>query len=391
MRPQRRAVSAWLVVTVLLAGVAAYLGWLSGSVGAEPPVTPSPIEVTAPVEMVRLVDSSQLACTVTRATVATLSQARSQGVISSIADTNPQDPAIRAGQRLAEVDGTPVVIVEGKVPMFRDIAVGDHGQDVDAVRATLALLGRVSAKSPGSPWEKAEQQAWRQHLSSLGYPDLDKKSVSKGSVLVARSLPAVPAWPDNALGTTDLDAVVLKAQSRSVTCPVTSDFPDITPSTRVSLEAQPEIALTVEADAPASAVSEGSPPDGGVPEGGGAAAGDTPAGDAAGGDAADNGTVTFAAPDLDLDDRSAVVVSVEHKGAKKAHLVVPVTALWTDAQGRTTVRIGGSERRDVVVTTGFSAGGMIEVTPAGRERLSTQDVVVVGLTQPSDTPSNHPT
>lgn len=379
MKPRRRTVSAWLAVTVLLAGVTGYLGWLSGSVGAGPPPTSQPIEVTAPVDMVKLVDRTQLACTVTRATVATLSQARAEGVVSAIIDPSPEDPAVRAGELLAEVDGSPVVVVEGKVPMFRDITVGDHGQDVDAVRATLALLGQVSAKDSGSPWEKAEQNAWHQHLSALGYPTIDKKSVSKSSVLVARSLPAVPAWPDNALGSTDLDAVVLKGQSRSVTCPVPVDLPDITSSHKVSIEGQPDIELNLEPDVPVSAASDD------LAEGGeGAGAGDTAA-------SQPSRSVSFAAPDLELGESSPVVVSVVHKGANRAHLAVPVTALWTDAQGRTAVRTGGPDQRDVVVTPGLSAGGMVEVTPVGAGRLSTVDEVVVGLTRTAGEPDGQST
>lgn len=386
MSPQRRVVSAWLSFTVLLVGAAAYLGWLSGSVGTEPPATPGPIEVTAPVERVRLVDSAQLACTVTRPTVATLAQSRGRGVISKIADTTAQVPAIGAGQLVAEVDGTPVVVVEGRVPMFRDITVGDRGHDVDSVRATLALLGRVSSKSSGSPWEKGEQQAWRQHLTSLGYPDLDKQVVSKANVLVARSLPAVPAWPDNVLGSTETDRVQLKSRTRSVTCPVAKGVSDITSSTRVSLEGHPDQKLVVEGDAPASTAGAGTPSgDGAPPEGQDASAGDL----AGGGDVdAGNRSVTFTAPDLELHEASSVVVSVELRSAKTAHLVVPVTALWTDAQGRSMVRVGGSDPRDVVVTTGFSTGGMTEVTPVDGARLSTQDAVIVGLTQPSDAPTD---
>jgi peptidoglycan hydrolase-like protein with peptidoglycan-binding domain len=54
----------------------------------------------------------------------------------------PQPGAvIRAGQRLFEVDGRPVILMDGSVPAWRTLASGDRGSDVGQLERNLAALG----------------------------------------------------------------------------------------------------------------------------------------------------------------------------------------------------------------------------------------------------------
>jgi hypothetical protein len=48
---------------------------------------------------------------------------------------------VRAGQRVAEVSGRPVILLTGKVPAYRDLHVGDEGADVTQLQSALRQVG----------------------------------------------------------------------------------------------------------------------------------------------------------------------------------------------------------------------------------------------------------
>ncbi|MGA5197761.1 hypothetical protein [Streptomyces exfoliatus] len=76
-----------------------------------------------------------------------------------------------------------------------------------------------------------------------------------------------------------------------------------------------------------------------------------------------------------------VRLTVEAAAAKAKALIVPVSAISAGADGRTavTVTTGHGEQRRVLVTTGSTGDGYVEVRPSPGERLSAGDRVVVGV------------
>jgi hypothetical protein len=56
--------------------------------------------------------------------------------------------ALRSGHRVAAVDGVPVIGMSTRVPLWRDLAVGDTGDDVVAVKDELTRLGYPVSAGP---------------------------------------------------------------------------------------------------------------------------------------------------------------------------------------------------------------------------------------------------
>jgi len=61
-----------------------------------------------------------------------------QGTITALPTVGQ---VISQGQTLYQVNGSPVVLLYGAMPLYRDLSEGDSGQDVRAVNAALAALG----------------------------------------------------------------------------------------------------------------------------------------------------------------------------------------------------------------------------------------------------------
>ncbi|GAA2840310.1 peptidoglycan-binding protein [Kribbella solani] len=58
----------------------------------------------------------------------------------------------RAGQVLYEVNGKPVILLKGSIPVFRDLKQGDKGADVKQLNAALVKLGYSSYLSASSSY-----------------------------------------------------------------------------------------------------------------------------------------------------------------------------------------------------------------------------------------------
>jgi len=112
---------------------------------------------------------------------------------------SPQTPELvatalpRRGAALAEgdvamtVNGTPVLALEGALPMYRDLALGDAGPDVDQVRAAFGRLGALGAVAPaGSPLGATDLAAYRAVLARAGYTVPELRPDRAVSLLSAR-------------------------------------------------------------------------------------------------------------------------------------------------------------------------------------------------------------
>jgi peptidoglycan hydrolase-like protein with peptidoglycan-binding domain len=72
------------------------------------------------------------------ATTTTTTITSSSGIVTWVA---PASSVLHSGDVLYRVDNVPVVLVEGDGVLWRDIAVGDSGDDVLAVEAALSAMG----------------------------------------------------------------------------------------------------------------------------------------------------------------------------------------------------------------------------------------------------------
>lgn len=74
--------------------------------------------------------------------------------------------SLASGDVLVAVDGEPVVALATAVPLWRDLAVGDRGPDVDAVQEELVRLGYLGA--PREELDGAAARAVRHFLDEQG-------------------------------------------------------------------------------------------------------------------------------------------------------------------------------------------------------------------------------
>lgn len=79
---------------------------------------------------------------------------------------------LKAGDRAVEIDGRPMIAVEGSRPLFRDLAAGDEGPDVRWLQAILEAAGYLSIEPDGrfGSATEAALQAWQE---DHGVPELD--------------------------------------------------------------------------------------------------------------------------------------------------------------------------------------------------------------------------
>jgi len=57
---------------------------------------------------------------------------------------------VRPGHVIAEIDGRPIILLQGRLPAYRDLHVGDHGPDVSQLQRALQSLGYADFDPAGS-------------------------------------------------------------------------------------------------------------------------------------------------------------------------------------------------------------------------------------------------
>jgi peptidoglycan hydrolase-like protein with peptidoglycan-binding domain len=139
----------------------------SGSAGAG---ESNPYHVTtAPVRLQSLISQTQVQ--------ATLGEVGSYSVVNQAPGTLtalPREGAVvRQGQRLYAVNGSPVVLLYGRVPAWRALAAGMTGADVAELNADLAALGYASraSLSPADYFGAATATALTGLQARLGLPE----------------------------------------------------------------------------------------------------------------------------------------------------------------------------------------------------------------------------
>lgn len=366
-RRRRRGVAAVLVAVVLVAAGAWWTGSRirSPSEVAAQAAPPSPSTITAPVRLGRLVDSIVTQGKVAPVGVLAIKVTQPRGATLAVVTATPVGVGgtVVEGTVALEVSGRPVFVLEGQIPMYRDIRGGDAGPDVAELQASLTRLGY----SPGDSgtFDRATQSALRELYMAHGY-----RPVSAGGKNViapmaelrfVRSLPALAVERRAHVGTVLTADTIAMTLARSIGVVA-----------RVSAAQREEVHLgspaRVDADAfdvrmrgsvswVASSLSSGS----------------------AGGIEGYSMRVRTNHPiPAKLLDKAVRVTIRVGKGGRQV-LSVPESAVWTGPDGDTYVTKlePGGARRDVPVRLGPTASGFVEVVPHAAS-LEKGDRVVVG-------------
>lgn len=114
-----------------------------------------------------------------------LARSSVSGMVTTVAVT--PGTVVDVGDVLFTVDLSPVLVAEGSVPMFRDLAQGASGPDVAQLQEMLAHLGLYEGPASGEfgdPTDRAVR-AWQQALGIAG-----DGVVREGDVVFVPELPA---------------------------------------------------------------------------------------------------------------------------------------------------------------------------------------------------------
>jgi hypothetical protein len=270
---------------------------------------------------------------------------------------------VDAGDVLVEVTGRPVIALPGRLPAYRDLAVGDTGPDVLQLKVALAGLG-YDAGEPDDAFTPQTAAAVAALYRRLGYPPATGAAGSTGgrgtAVLPMSEVAFVPTLPRR------LDRFPARVGALLPKPPVQLS------GTRLVLR----VDLTT---ADARLLHAGMP-----------AVVDPPGGKRVTGHlggvrhTTTGGKTTVLLPSLDAATQRSlqgadVKVTVPLSSTSGKVLLVPLAALSTDARG--VVRVERVARdgatRTITVHVGLSAGGYAEVR-ARPGQLSAGDRVVVG-------------
>ncbi|MEE6288132.1 peptidoglycan-binding domain-containing protein [Georgenia sp. MJ173] len=93
-----------------------------------------------------------------------------QSPVSGIVSSLPAPGPVELGEELYAVDGVPVLVYRGP-PLWRDLEVGDRGEDVDALGRYLAALDLMDEGQVDDRYGTATRKAVRSLQDRLGVPE----------------------------------------------------------------------------------------------------------------------------------------------------------------------------------------------------------------------------
>jgi hypothetical protein len=280
---------------------------------------------------------------------------------------------VRQGQVLYAVSGTPVVLLYGNTPAYRDLAEGDAGTDVTELNADLVSLGCVTAADlgPRSGWDDysaetaygVEQLQARLGVTQTGSLDLG------AAVFLPSAIEVIGYGGSVVLGG--------PATAGQVALTASSTTPQVTIDLDASLQSEMHAGEAVSIALPdgsvtpgvVSSVSNVATSSGGSGSGG-SGSGGSGSGGSGSGNSGSSATVTV---EVSLDhpqvagslNQAPVEVTITTGSAPDA-LVVPVNALLAQPSGSYAVEVIGAGGRHqlVTVTPGLfdDAAGLVQVT-----------------------------
>lgn len=433
---RKRSLTALAVGSVVLVGAALWTSVYvkSPAQAAAEAQPPAPDVLTASVERRVLADTVVTRGAVTASQTVdiapggTAAEGAAKPVVTKVMVRSGQ--TFRSGRVLVEVSGRPVFALRGKLPVYRDLKPGSHGDDVRQLQEALRDLGHATGGDAAGTFGAGTKAAVGALYASIGYEpvttgggkdggdpvegardevkgaqraldglvrdkaEADEIRYAREDLAEARSelagaeavsgpmvpasevvfLSGFPARVDSMTAKVGAAAgeklATVSAGKLVVTGYLGAQEKDlIRPGQKVQVLSEvygDELTGTVSAVANTPTVPE--------TEGEGAAAA-TPAG---------QGYAVTVKPDRALPGRLAgqdVRLTVEAGSSGGKVLVVPVSALSAGADSRTRVTVleRSGDRRRVEVRPGTSGDGYTEVTPVGGAPLAEGDKVVVGV------------
>ncbi|HWJ98300.1 MAG TPA: peptidoglycan-binding domain-containing protein [Acidimicrobiales bacterium] len=158
----RRARGVLAVLAISLGGTC--VGWVIGRSTEPPPASKAfdPGPITAAVERrtieAKVIGRADIGATI-RHEVRVGGLAGDEVVTRGVARAGSP---IASGDVVAELSGRPVLLLDGDVPMYRDVRPGDEGRDIVAIQRALAALGWPSDDPVGrfGPSTRAAVESW---------------------------------------------------------------------------------------------------------------------------------------------------------------------------------------------------------------------------------------
>ncbi len=376
---RRRTVAVVVFGSVLLAAAA---GWIASNRVSSPadaaaqtaPPEPSPILV--PVE-------SRVVATeiVTRGTGRFGSPVTVTLPTSTVKDTDPivtwlpgPGSLIQDGGLLSRIDDRPVLALAGEMPMYRDLALGMRGRDVEQLEQSLLRLGIDPGPVDGLYDRATQRAAIALYADHQGLQPMFGQKVAPSTVAFGIPRDELVFLPSLPVRVSELDAAegtVLTGALATVT--------DVTVTIDSSLALDEVDLVTV-----GSRVTIDEPNLGITAEGTVTRIDDTPGTMGVDGFHVYMEVGVNGSPSGIAGASVRLTVPVETTGT--AAVAVPVAALSLAADGSSRVQVQqGTSLEFVAVEPGLTADGFVELVQAGT--LSVGDLVVVGLDGPAEVPS----
>jgi hypothetical protein len=349
-RGRRRWVVAGVVIVVVLAGVgvAAAAGAFRGS-GSPGPGAAGTAYRTSIATVTRQTLTSQSSLS------GTLADSGAYTVVNQATGTitwlPPAGRTVRQGGVIYRVSGSPVVLLHGRVPAYRDLSEGLTGTDVRELNKGLIALGyttRAEVLAAGlglGYFSAATAAAWEDYQTALGIK-VPSATVTLGQVVFLPTAAKIGAWET---GITPGSSAAPGTALMTATSPV----PQVTINLDPSLESEIKAGDKVEIDLPAGGATTGVV---------------TSVSKVASTNASGVTTVpvyvSLDHPKVARNLSSAPVTVKVTTGSAANALVVPVTALMARSGGYAVEVTGPGGHHLVKVTVGMfdDADGLVQVT-----------------------------
>ncbi|MGL5826205.1 MAG: hypothetical protein ACRCYU_15535 [Nocardioides sp.] len=377
MRPARKRYLRIGAVLVALSMLVAATWYVASQ--AESPVSrsarrgpPKPSVITVPVVAKRLVERETLPCEVSPRDGETIVVTAAPDAGDPIVTRRPipDGGRVREGDVLIEISGQPVFAIRGRLPTYRDLAVGSSGPDVDQFEVALNRLGLLSSYDVGGKLTKATAVAVKSLYTRAGYDP--PRAAKRGTVLVGkdtmanvRSLPGVVRSTKLRIGRSPADGTLSVGPPGAVVrCDVDAGRKkEFRQAVRFRLDGRNGDTVGLDLRAVTQADAE--------------QADEEPLGTAGG----VSQTTLVLQPRTEIRRRSgAATVEVMLRRASSSELVVPATALWRTADGTDVVTVYAEGTKvDVPVTIVFQGLAEVQVSSQAPGELESGDQVVVGV------------
>jgi hypothetical protein len=253
-RHGRGWVAAGVVIAIVVAGVmvAAAAGAFKGAGSPGPGAAGTTYRTsTATVKRQTLTSQSSLSGTLADSGSYTIVN-QATGTITTLP---PVGRTVRQGGVLYQVSGSPVVLLYGQVPAYRDMSAGVSGADVREFNKAMIALGyttRADVLAAGlgmGYFGAATTTAWEAYQTALGVT-VPSATVTLGQVVFLPTAAKIGAWE------TGITPGVSAAPGTALMT-ATSPVPQVTINLDPSLETEIKAGDKVQIDLPAGGVTTG--------------------------------------------------------------------------------------------------------------------------------------